>query len=74
MTQTLNNRWILPDGINEVLPPDANLVEQMRQQLLSLYDSWGYDLVMPAMIEFTDSLLTGTANSLDRKTFTLVDQ
>ena len=70
----LNNRWLLPDGIDEVLPPDAISVEKLRQQLLGLYDSWGYDLVMPAMIEFTDSLLTGTANSLDRKTFTLVDQ
>ena len=69
-----NNRWILPDGIDELLPPDALVVEQLRQQLLKLYDSWGYDLVMPAMIEFTDSLLTGTAHSLDRKTFTLVDQ
>ena len=74
MTQIPNNRWLLPDGIEEVLPPDALAVEQLRQQLLSLYDSWGYDLVMPAMIEFTDSLLTGTANSLNRKTFTLVDQ
>lgn len=74
MNQTSHNRWLLPDGINEVLPPDAVLVENLRQQILSLYDSWGYDLVMPAMIEFTDSLLTGTANSLDRKTFTLVDQ
>ncbi|MBT3206458.1 MAG: ATP phosphoribosyltransferase regulatory subunit [Gammaproteobacteria bacterium] len=74
MNQTQNNRWLLPDGIDEVLPPDAVSVELLRQQLLSLYDSWGYDLVMPAMIEFTDSLLTGTANALDRKTFTLVDQ
>jgi len=69
-----NNRWLLPDGIDEVLPPDALAVEQLRQMVLKLYHSWGYDLVMPAMIEFTDSLLTGTAHSLDRKTFTLVDQ
>jgi ATP phosphoribosyltransferase regulatory subunit len=69
-----NNRWLLPDGIDEVLPPDALALEKLRQQLLALYHGWGYDLVMPAMIEFTDSLLTGTAHSLDRKTFTLVDQ
>ncbi len=74
MSQTVNNRWLLPDGIDEVLPPDAESVELLRQKLLLLFDSWGYDLVMPAMIEFTDSLLTGTANSLDRKTFTLIDQ
>ncbi len=69
-----NSRWLLPDGINEVLPPQAQALEKLRQQILHLYHLWGYDLVMPAMIEFTDSLLTGTAHSLDRKTFTLVDQ
>ena len=57
-----------------MLPPDALALEQLRQRLLALYHGWGYDLVMPAMIEYTDSLLTGTAHSLDRKTFTLVDQ
>mgnify|MGYP002631572528 FL=1 len=74
MTQGNNNRWLLPDGIEEILPPDAQVIERLRQEILSLYHSWGYDLVMPAMIEFTDSLLTGTANSLQKKTFTLVDQ
>jgi len=69
-----NNRWLLPDGIEEVLPPQAFALEQLRQRLLAMYHGRGYDLVMPAMIEFTDSLLTGTAHSLDRKTFTLVDQ
>jgi ATP phosphoribosyltransferase regulatory subunit len=69
-----SNRWLLPDGIQEMLPPDAKAIEKLRQSILALYDSWGYDLVMPAMVEFTDSLLTGTANSLQRKTFTLVDQ
>ncbi len=74
MNQTLTNRWLLPDGIEEILPPDALAVEKLRQSILGLYDSWGYDLVMPAMIEFTESLLTGTAHSLDEKTFYLVDQ
>jgi ATP phosphoribosyltransferase regulatory subunit len=69
-----SNRWLLPDGFEEVLPPDAREVELLRQRILGLYHSWGYDLVMPAMVEFTDSLLTGTATSLQRKTFTLVDQ
>lgn len=74
MNPSYKNRWLLPDGIQEVLPPDAAVIEQLRQQLLNLYSNWGYDLVMPAMIEFTDSLLTGTAHSLESKTFTLVDQ
>lgn len=74
MNKYFNNRWLLPDGIEEILPPDAASIEQLRQQLLELYKTWGYDLVMPAMIEFTDSLLTGTAHSLESKTFTLTDQ
>ncbi len=74
MQASYSSRWLLPDGIQEMLPPDAKSVEQLRQSILALYDSWGYDLVMPAMVEFIDSLLTGTANSLQHKTFTLVDQ
>lgn len=74
MTKYFNNRWLLPDGIVEILPPQAKQVERLRQSILALYDRWGYDLVMPAMIEFTDSLLTGTANSLQHRTFSLVDQ
>ena len=74
MAPSDNNRWLLPDGIEEILPPDALKVEKLRQAILALYHSWGYDLVMPAMIEFTDSLLTGTATTLHNKTFTLTDQ
>ncbi len=68
------NRWLLPDGVQELLPPDAAAVESLRARLLALYDRWGYDLVMPAMLEFRDSLLTGTARALEEKTFTLVDR
>jgi ATP phosphoribosyltransferase regulatory subunit len=68
------NRWLLPDGVQETLPPAALGVDLLRRQVLQMYHSWGYDLVMPAMIEFMDSLLTGTAHSLDTKTFSLVDQ
>lgn len=68
------NRWLLPDGVQETLPPAALSVDLLRRKVLQMYHSWGYDLVMPAMIEFMDSLLTGTAHSLDTKTFALVDQ
>ncbi len=74
MTDSSNRRWLLPDGAQETLPPDAYAVEQLRHRLLTLYQCWGYDMVMPAMIEYLDSLLTGTAHSLDTRTFTLVDQ
>lgn len=69
-----NKRWLLPDGVQETLPPDAAAVEALRHEILQLFRRWGYELVMPAMIEYMDSLLTGTAHSLDTRTFALVDQ
>ncbi|MCP4334781.1 MAG: ATP phosphoribosyltransferase regulatory subunit [Gammaproteobacteria bacterium] len=74
MTETPNKRWQLPDGVQETLPPDAVAVEALRHEILQVFHRWGYDLVMPAMIEYMDSLLTGTAHSLDTRTFALVDQ
>ncbi|MCZ6578562.1 MAG: ATP phosphoribosyltransferase regulatory subunit [Gammaproteobacteria bacterium] len=74
MSSHLSNRWLLPDGVQETLPPDAQAVELLRRKILQTYHLAGYDLVMPAMIEYMDSLLTGTAQSLDTKTFALVDQ
>lgn len=68
------DRWLLPEGIEEVLPPQARQLEALRRQLLDLYDSWGYDLVMPPFIEYLESLLTGTGHDLDLKTFKLTDQ
>ena len=69
-----SKRWLLPDGVQETLPPDALAVESLRHNILQTFHRWGYELVMPAMIEYLDSLLTGTAHSLDTRTFTLVDQ
>ena len=74
MTDLSNKRWLLPDGVQETLPPDALAVESLRFSILQTFQRWGYDLVMPAMIEYIDSLLTGTAHSLDTRTFALVDQ
>lgn len=67
-------RWLLPEGIEEVLPPHAQVLEQKRRALLDLYRSWGYELVMPPFIEYLDSLLTGTGDDLDLQTFKLTDQ
>ncbi|MCG8099009.1 MAG: ATP phosphoribosyltransferase regulatory subunit, partial [Candidatus Thiodiazotropha taylori] len=69
-----NERWILPDGIDEVLPQEAQVVESKRRELLDLYRSWGYDYVIPPFVEFLDSLLTGTGSDLDLNTFKLTDQ
>ncbi|MDH5190701.1 MAG: ATP phosphoribosyltransferase regulatory subunit [Gammaproteobacteria bacterium] len=70
----MKNRWLLPEGIDELLPPQAEQVEAMRRNLLDMYKSWGYELIMPPFVEFLDSLLTGTGNDLDLQTFKLTDQ
>ncbi|WP_027966451.1 ATP phosphoribosyltransferase regulatory subunit [Halomonas halocynthiae] len=71
---TIADRWLLPDGIDEVLPPQAGRMEKLRRNLLDLYDRWGYDQVMPPSVEFLDSLLTGPGSELDLQTIKLTDQ
>ena len=71
---TVEDRWLLPEGIEEILPPAAGRLEQLRRRLLDLYASWGYELVVPPLIEFLESLLTGTGNDLELQTFKLTDQ
>jgi len=71
---TTKQHWILPEGIEEILPEQAARFEAMRRMLLDLYASWGYELVMPPTIDFIESLLTGTGHDLDLQTFKLVDQ
>jgi ATP phosphoribosyltransferase regulatory subunit len=66
--------WLLPDGIDEVLPEQARFIEKSRRELLDLYNSWGYDLVIPPMVEFSESLLSGFGADLDLVTFKLTDQ
>jgi ATP phosphoribosyltransferase regulatory subunit len=65
---------MLPDGVDEVLPEQAQDVEYLRRQLLDLYHNWGYDLVIPPMVEFTESLLSGSGSDLDLMTFRITDQ
>jgi ATP phosphoribosyltransferase regulatory subunit len=67
-------RWLLPDGIEEILPREAQHVEHLRRQLLDLFHSWGYDLVIPPMVEFTDSLLIGQGHDVDLLTCKVTDQ
>lgn len=68
------DRWLLPEGIVELLPREARHLEFLRRKLLDLFHSWGYDLVMPPLIEYLESLLVGTGNDLDLQTFKLIDQ
>ena len=68
------NRWLLPEDIADVLPAQARKVETLRRTILDLYQSYGYELVTPPILEFLDSLLTGTGSDLNLQTFKLVDQ
>ena len=69
-----DGRWLLPEGIEELLPAEARTVERMRRELLDLCDRWGYELVIPPLVEFTESLLIGLGPDLDLQTFKLTDQ
>lgn len=68
------DRWLLPEGIDEILPAEARRLEFMRRRLLDLFDLWGYELVMPPLVEYLESLLTGSGHDLDLQTFKLTDQ
>ncbi len=74
----MTNRWLLPDHIADVLPAQARHIEETRRLLLDMANSYGYELVMPPLVEHLDSLLIGsgavTGGALDLQTFKLVDQ
>jgi ATP phosphoribosyltransferase regulatory subunit len=67
-------KWLLPEYIDDILPAEAARVERVRRRILDLFAACGYELVVPPMLEYLDSLLTGTGHDLDLKTFKLVDQ
>jgi ATP phosphoribosyltransferase regulatory subunit len=67
-------KWLLPEYIADVLPAEARHLEALRRGLLDLYGSYGYEMVMPPLLEYLDSLLTGTGQDLNLRTFKLVDQ
>src|SRR6478672_9434454 len=66
--------WVLPDHIADVLPSEARHIEELRRELLDTARAYGYELVIPPMLEHLESLLSGTGHALDLKTFKLVDQ
>jgi ATP phosphoribosyltransferase regulatory subunit len=66
--------WVLPDHIADVLPSEARHIEELRRELLDTACGYGYELVMPPLLEHLESLLTGTGEALDLQTFKLVDQ
>jgi len=66
--------WVLPDHIADVLPSEARHIEELRRDLLDMARCYGYELVMPPLLEHLESLLSGTGEALDLQTFKLVDQ
>ncbi|QGM21285.1 ATP phosphoribosyltransferase regulatory subunit [Spiribacter sp. 2438] len=66
--------WLLPDAIEEVLPPAAQSLEVLRRSALDACRHWGYELVVPPAIEYLEALLSGAAHDLDLQTFKLTDQ
>jgi len=69
-----SKKWLLPDGVDEVLPPYAGALESLRRRLLNVFERWGYDLVEPPLLEYLESLLSGIGEDLDLQTFKLIDQ
>ena len=67
-------RWLLPEHIEDVLPAEARAIERLRRTVLDLFESHGYELVAPPLLEYVESLLSGTGRDLDLATFKLVDQ
>ncbi|MCK5881996.1 MAG: ATP phosphoribosyltransferase regulatory subunit, partial [Sinobacterium sp.] len=68
------NRWLLPEGVEEILPGKAWSIQHYQQSVLELFSSWGYDFVIPPLVEYTDSLLLDHSSDIDLQTFKLVDQ
>ena len=67
-------KWLLPEYLEDILPAEAMRIEQLRRKILDLFFSKRYELVMPPLLEYVDSLLTGTGHDLELRTFKVVDQ
>ena len=70
----MSTHWRLPQGVDEVLPPQAWQLEQLRRRVLDVFVSWGYDYLEPPVIEYLDALLVGSGEDLDLQTLKVVDQ
>jgi ATP phosphoribosyltransferase regulatory subunit len=70
----MSTHWRLPKGVDEVLPPQAWELEQLRRRVLDVFVSWGYDYLEPPVIEYLDALLVGSGEDLDLQTLKVVDQ
>jgi ATP phosphoribosyltransferase regulatory subunit len=71
---TYADRWLLPEGVEEILPEEAKAIDTLRRKLLDMYSTWGYDMVIPPLLEYTDSLLIGLGRDVDLLTLKVTDQ
>ena len=67
-------KWVLPEYVEDILQPEAMRIEHLRRRMLDLFFKNGYELVIPPLLEYMDSLLTGTGHDLDVRTFKVIDQ
>jgi ATP phosphoribosyltransferase regulatory subunit len=67
-------KWVLPEFIEDILPAEAMRIEHLRRAILDLFFENHFELVIPPLLEYTDSLLTGTGHDLELRTFKVVDQ
>jgi ATP phosphoribosyltransferase regulatory subunit len=70
----MTQKWLLPEYIDDILPSEAWRIENLRRRVLDLFAVSGYELVMPPLVEYLDSLLTGSGHDMGLRTFKLVDQ
>lgn len=73
-TPAMTSAWLLPEHIADVLPAQARHIEDLRRSLLDLARGYGFELVIPPLLEHLESLLSGTGHALDLRTFKLIDQ
>jgi ATP phosphoribosyltransferase regulatory subunit len=71
---SIADRWLLPDGVDELLPEAAARVEILRRQLLDMFKVWGYELIIPSLVEYTESLLIGLGSDIELNSFKVTDQ
>ncbi|MFM7119084.1 MAG: ATP phosphoribosyltransferase regulatory subunit, partial [Gammaproteobacteria bacterium] len=72
MTDLLN--WRLPDGVEDLLPPEAAALESLRRRVLDVFRAWGFEYIEPPVLEYLDALLVGSGGDLDLQTLKVVDQ
>ncbi len=70
----MTQKWLLPEFIDDILPAEAWRIENLRRRILDLFSVYGYELVMPPLVEYLDSLLSGSGHDMSLRTFKLVDQ